>query len=148
MNKFKIGLSLLILVLLAIQLIRPDYSAPQTQEGDFLDTYQSPTEISQLIQAGCYDCHSNYTHYPWYSQIAPLSWWINEHVEQGRKELNFSEWGLIEAQYYDEWAKKCAKYLQKYEMPMPSYQRMHPEAQYSEAEREMLIEYFQSLARL
>ena len=61
-------------------------------ESDFLMIEQAPKEVVELIQTSCYDCHSNLTTYPWYSNIAPVSWWLKGHIDHGREKLNFSEW--------------------------------------------------------
>ena len=59
---------------------------------------QIPADVEPILQKACYDCHSNKTKWPWYSGVAPLSWWIVDHVNEGRRELNFSEWNAIPAE--------------------------------------------------
>ena len=88
-----------------------------------------------IAQRACFDCHSNETTYPWYSYVAPVSWLTQRDVEQGRKELNFSEWEMGE----DE-AEDIAEVILEGEMPLPIYLIMHPDARLSEAEKAKLIE--------
>lgn len=60
---------------------------------DILLVEEVPLAVSAILKTSCYDCHSNETQYPWYSSVAPISWWLSEHIRHGRGELNFSEWG-------------------------------------------------------
>jgi hypothetical protein len=87
-----------------------------------------------IAQRACFDCHSNETVWTWYSNIAPVSWLVQRDVDQGRDELNFSEW---EAGEND--AEDIAEVILEGEMPLPIYLIMHPEARLSEAEKMQLI---------
>ncbi len=98
---------------------------------------KAPKNIEAILKRSCYDCHSNHTNFPWYSNIAPVSWFTKHHVEEGREHMNFSTW----AKYDDE---KKLKYLDKIpkaiksKMPLPSYLLIHKEAKLSEADKEAL----------
>lgn len=98
-----------------------------------------PPEVAALLERSCRNCHSNETHFPWYSQIAPVSWMIALDVEQGRKALNFSEW---EAQTHAHPATQAASLMaacvavQQGVMPKPQYLLLHPEARLSTADKE------------
>jgi hypothetical protein len=87
-----------------------------------------------IAQRACFDCHSNETVWTWHSNIAPVSWLVQRDVDQGRDELNFSEW---EAGEND--AEDIAEVILEGEMPLPIYLIMHPEARLSEAEKMQLI---------
>lgn len=82
----------------------------------------------------CYDCHSNESVWPWYSSIAPVSWLVQRHVDEGRSKLNFSTWGQGK-QEIDE----AVEVLREGEMPPASYMPMHPEARLSASEKEALV---------
>jgi hypothetical protein len=86
-----------------------------------------------LAERACFDCHSNQTSWPWYSHVAPMSWLVQSHVDEGRRELNFSEWqpGNTEA-------REAAETVREREMPPSSYLLLHPEARLTAAEREQL----------
>lgn len=87
-----------------------------------------------LAVRACFDCHSNETHYPWYSRVAPVSWWTQNHVEEGRDDLNFSEWSWE----YDD-VDEIAESVMEGEMP-PNYYKLIPgDRNLSERERENLI---------
>jgi hypothetical protein len=114
-----------------MQFIRPDrtnIAVEKTME------IQTPMEITQIFQAACYDCHSNETKWPWYSQISPFSWVIQNHVTEGRKALNFSTW----EKYTQEEKKEHLKdiYRTVYAaMPLPSYIFAHEEANLTKEQR-------------
>lgn len=94
--------------------------------------WNSPT-TRELADRACFDCHSNETRWPWYSHVAPTSWLVQNHVDEGRHELNFSEWnrGSLEAD-------EAAEAVRTGEMPPRSYLLLHPEARLTDAEREQL----------
>ena len=87
-----------------------------------------PAEVEPILQKACYDCHSNKTKWPWYSGIAPLSWWITDHVSEGRRELNFSEWDSIPAEKHAKKFEEIAEEVEEGKMPLSSYTPAHPEA--------------------
>lgn len=88
-----------------------------------------------LAKSACFDCHSNETVWPWYSKVAPVSWLITKDTLDGRRELNFSEWGRGRSAELDE----VEEVIREGKMPLPVYLPLHPEANLSEAEREQLI---------
>ncbi|MFN0016115.1 MAG: heme-binding domain-containing protein, partial [Saprospiraceae bacterium] len=81
----------LAIVLLVIQFFRPDRSVPTVDPAqDIRQVLQPPSDITTILKSACYDCHSYETRYPWYAQIAPVSWWLSGHVKGGREHLNFN----------------------------------------------------------
>ena len=101
--------------------------------------WDSPATRELAVRA-CYDCHSNETVWPWYSNIAPVSWMVQNHIDEGRHKINFSEWGK-RRQETDELAESVSEG----EMPMRSYLPMHPEAQLTAAEKQQLVDAFKTL---
>lgn len=107
-------------------------------------TLGAPPAIAATLKRACYDCHSNQTRWPWYSRLAPISWWAAHDVALGRKEVNFSEWGS----YYPaarrrklEWMGRA---LRGAAMPPWTYRLLHPQAQLSGAERAALLRWIGS----
>ena len=87
-------LIVLLIVFVLIQFFRIDKSHPKIRKyQDFISITKPPAEIENLLRNACYDCHSYETEYPWYAEVAPVSWWLDHHVEEGREHLNFSTWG-------------------------------------------------------
>ena len=97
--------------------------------------WDSP-ETRALAERACFDCHSNETVWPWYSNIAPVSWLVYHDTEEGREYLNFSEWGKGNE---GEEGEEMAEQIEEGEMPMPIYLVTHPEARLTPAEKTALI---------
>lgn len=81
-----------------------------------------------MIHTSCYDCHSNNTTYPWYSEIQPVAWWLADHVKEGKSELNFSEFATYTAKKGDHKLDEFIKMLKEGEMPLTSYTLIHGDA--------------------
>lgn len=95
---------------------------------------QAPAAVDAVLRAACYDCHSNETKWPWYSYIAPISWQIAHHVEEGRRELNFSDWGSYRVEKQDSMMEEIMEVVDKGEMPPWDYKLGHPEARLDAAQ--------------
>jgi hypothetical protein len=138
-------LGALLIALLLIQFIRPNQDSPQTDQAQsFEQVANPPAEVVSVLKSACYDCHSNETVYPWYSQIAPLSWWLANHIREGREHLNFSEYGQISAEDKGKVKEEIAEVIQKNEMPLSSYTWLHPEAKLTDAQKNTLIQWANS----
>jgi len=114
---------------------------------NFVDAKKTPEKIKTLIKGACYDCHSNETVYPKYAYIAPVSWSVKSHINEGREHLNFSVWGTYNKDLKENMLNKSIQTLQSKTMPMPGYIVYHKEANLSEAERTLLIKYFEEMLK-
>ena len=112
-------------------------------EADFLMIEQAPKEVVELMQTSCYDCHSNLTTYPWYSDIAPVSWWLKGHIDNGRGKLNFSEWDSYTLEEGDSLKQLSADLIEKKWMPILTYKIMHKESRLSDEQRALLIDWLE-----
>ncbi|HEO98565.1 MAG: heme-binding domain-containing protein [Campylobacterales bacterium] len=130
MKKFGLGLILLLLLIQFLPIGR-DHTNPAILAEPQWD---SP-ETKQLFNRACADCHSHTTNWPWYSNVAPLSWIIFDHVEEGREHFNVSAWGV---QKHNE-GEEAAKEVEEGEMPIFGYTITHPEARLSKEEKQLLI---------
>jgi len=131
------GLGLFVL----IQLVPVNRDNPPVTEE-----IQLPQHIKTTFERSCYDCHSNKTKWPWYSYVAPVSWLLSKHVQDGRKHLNFTEWDKYDAKKR---ANKLEEILDEIEdgtMPLPGYLRLHPEAVLSGADIDAIADWYDSLA--
>ena len=129
-----ISLAILIGGFLLIQLVpygRNHTNPPVVQEPN----WDSPETLA-LAQRACFDCHSNETVWPWYSNVAPVSWLVQHDVEEGREYLNFSEWGNGRE---GEEGEEMVEQIKKGEMPRAIYLPTHPEARLTSAEKSTLI---------
>lgn len=133
-------------VLVLIQLIRIDKSKPASDPAkDFITVTAAGPEVASLLKASCYDCHSNESTYPWYTNIAPVSWWIKHHINEGRAELNFSEWADYPSRRRDHKLEECVEMIEEGEMPMSSYTLIHKEAELNAEQKAKLTAFFNSL---
>lgn len=133
---------IVILAFLAIQAIRPDRSNPASDPSKSMEAEMAiPEDIRGMIGRACADCHSHNTVWPWYSQIAPVSWLLVRDVQEGRRHLNFSEWGNYPANKKSKKFSQIAGEVEENNMPMAPYILMHPEANLSVEERKRLIRW-------
>lgn len=145
MKKTGIGL---IAFLLLIQLYRIDKTNPESApEKDFMTVVDVPKNIKPIIINGCYDCHSNQTVYPWYSNITPINWWLKDHVDDGKKHLNFSVWGDYELKKKDHKLEEVIEMLEEGEMPLKPYTIIHAEAKFTENQKQQLINWVVELSK-
>jgi hypothetical protein len=113
---------------IAIQFIPVDRTNPPVAN----EPVWNVPETRALMEKACFDCHSNETKWPWYTQVAPVSWYIARHVHEGRHKINYSEWNPNQE-------NESVKVILKGKMPPRSYLLMHPEARLTKAETRQLI---------
>jgi len=141
---FKRFLLALLLVFIVMQFFRADRDNPKfVASNDFITMTDPPKEIESLLRNACYDCHSNETRYPWYSNVAPISWWMQDHVEEGREHLNFSNWGTFVLKKQNHKLHECAEEVEESEMPLSSYTWTHGDAKLSDKQRKDLAKWFE-----
>lgn len=137
----KISVILLVAFIL-IQFFPIDKNNPApTPQMDFLTIKNTPETTAKLIRNGCYDCHSNETKYLWYSNVQPIAWFLQDHIEEGRKELNFSTFATYEPKRQAHKLAEAIEQIEKGEMPLDSYIIAHSEAKFSEAQKQEVIQY-------
>ena len=98
------------------------------------ETVWDSPQTADLMRRACYDCHSDRTTWPWYSNVAPVSWLVQRDVNEGRRHLNFSEWETPGRN-----AKDVAEQVKEGEMPPWFYRPMHPLARLTDAEKQALM---------
>ena len=136
-----LGMFLIIIQFIKIDKINPSY-APS---GDFLNMTLPDSDVKNLLQNACYDCHSYESEYPWHTNVSPISLWIDNHIQDGRKHLNFSIWKEYEKKRQDHKIDECIEMLEEGEMPLASFTWTHPEARLTEEQNQLLIDWFRSL---
>jgi len=142
-KKVLIGIAVLFLL---IQFIRVDkINPPVDPTKDFIVMTNAPKEVVEILKQSCYDCHSNETVYPWYFHIAPVSWWAKDHVNDGRKHLNFSVWGDFKEQRKVKKIDECYMEVEEDQMPLSSYTIIHGSAKLTMEQKATLVSWFQSL---
>ncbi len=108
---------------------------------------QVPKEVRPILQKACYDCHSNHTKFPWYAKVAPVSWVLASHVNEGRKALNFSTWKKMDSSLQQERIDRMYHVVKIGFMPKQSYTWMHPESKLDKAEKQVLKRWVESLGQ-
>jgi len=127
---------ILLLAFIVIQFIRPTKNkAEGISNNDFSKIYPVPEDVQSILKTSCYDCHSNNTVYPWYAEVQPVAWWLDNHVVDGKKHLNFSEFAgySLRKQYHK--LEEVDEMVKKAEMPLDSYLWIHKNAKLSEGQK-------------
>jgi hypothetical protein len=128
----KIIAIILVVAFVVIQFIRPDFTNPPVNQADTLyATIEVPENVKTILNRSCADCHSNETKYPWYSKIQPSAWFLKNHIDDGRRELNLSVWKTYEARRQRKKLSEICEQIQEKEMPLPSYLWIHWDAKMS-----------------
>ena len=146
--KKTIQISLLVLALGLVggQFVKPDRDIPTYDSmDDIMSIEVGSEEVSKAFKRACYDCHSYETAYPWYAEVFPLSFWIQKHVDEGREELNFSEWASYSAKRKKHKLEECIEEVEKNHMPLKSYTWMHTRSNWTQEEEVLVMEWWKSL---
>lgn len=132
-----------LLLLAGIQFVRPDRNTSTLSPGreDFLEYFSAPPAVRQSFKTACYDCHSDNTRYPWYSNVQPVGWWLQRHVNTGKRELNFSRFGSYAEKRRKQRLEEILDEVLFKTMPLKPYTWMHRDAVFEESEREALIDW-------
>lgn len=139
MSRKKWILLIVVMVLAAIQLVRPAMTNPPVDPSRTLQaTAQVPPQIDSILRRSCYDCHSSETRWPWYSKVAPSSWLLASDVDEGRREVNFSNWAAFDKQRAVKRLTKICEEVRGGDMPPWYYLPMHPPAKLSDADHQLL----------
>lgn len=130
----------LLFALVVMQFIkRPEKISEPVTDTDIILALNVDQEISAMLKSACYDCHSNQPRYPWYASVAPINWWIGDHIEEGRAELNFSLWTTFSARKRDHKLEELIEMVEEREMPLPNYVPLHKEADLSDEQIAKLV---------
>lgn len=138
----KIAAIVLSLTFIIIQFFRPDYVNPQVVQAETLEaSTQVPDNVKTILNRSCADCHSNQTLYPWYSNVAPVSWLLAEDIHDGRNEVNFSVWNTYDTRKKIRKLDEICEQVESGEMPLPAYLWIHRDAILKEGEAAILCDW-------
>lgn len=139
---FKRFFLLLLLVFIVLQFFRP---AKNRSEGiaanDITKMYVVPQDVQAILKTSCYDCHSNNTNYPWYNNIQPVAWWLADHIKEGKKALNFSEFALYRIGRQYRKLEEINEEVKEGQMPLESYTLIHGDAILNEQQKLTLAKW-------
>ena len=146
MKTVKIILLILLVAFVGIQFIPTESNQTDiVPVTDFMLVNNVPNNIKNKLQVSCYDCHSNNTKYPWYNKIQPVAWFLEEHIKDGKKELNFSEWESLSNRRKASKLRSIIKQIESGEMPLNSYTLIHKDAKFSKEETNEIINFITQL---
>jgi hypothetical protein len=138
----KIIAIVLVIGFIVIQFIRPDFTNPPVNQAETLYAATAvPENVKTILNRSCADCHSNETKYPWYSRIQPSAWFLKDHIDEGRRELNLSVWKTYEPRRKSKKLAEICEQVQSKEMPLPSYLWVHWDAKISADEIKTLCDW-------
>ncbi len=140
-------LVVIIILLVAIQFFRPSKNLSSGSIGvsDITNKYPVPQDVLSTLKTSCYDCHSNNTVYPVYATVQPLAWWIQHHIDEGKHELNFSEFGNYSIRKQYRKLDEIIDQVKEGEMPLSSYTLIHKNAVLTMQQKNTIIEWAGSL---
>lgn len=134
---------IVVAVVLAIQVIPVERNVSTVPPGQsFEKTEKVPANVAAILKVSCYDCHSNNSRYPWYSELQPGAWFMAQHIKKGRDELNFDEFNNYSKRRKKAKIKSIISQIEKDEMPLRSYRMMHGNARLSADEKKELLDFF------
>lgn len=137
---------LLLIAFIVIQFIRPAKNVNATPATASIESvYLVPDDIKQLLGTACNDCHTNNTNYPWYSNVQPVNWWLNDHVKEGKKELNFDEFANYRPRRQYHKMEEVIEQVKDAKMPIESYTWIHKNALLNQGQKEKLTAWAQSV---
>ena len=137
----------LAVVLVLIQFYRPEKNISKEQSINAIELhYNVPQNVGTILRTSCYDCHSNNTKYPWYNNVQPVAIWLDEHINDGKKHLNFDEFNAYPLDRKRKKLKEISETIEENEMPLSSYTIIHGDAKLSEADKKALTNWANSLS--
>ena len=135
----KVGLAVILILLLA------QFFGPTKNEGDqdsltaFINETDPPKQVHEVLKTTCYDCHSNITKYPWYNKITPVNYWMASHVNEGKEELNFSDWNSYSLKRKEHKMEEIYEEVEKKKMPLESYTWTHSGAKLTDEQIKEMV---------
>ena len=134
---------LVVAIVLVIQVIPVERNVSTVPAGQsFERTEKVPANVAAILKVSCYDCHSNNTRYPWYSELQPGAYFMAQHIKEGKEELNLDEFNDYSKRRKKAKIKSIISQIEKDEMPLKSYRMMHGNARLSADEKKELLDFF------
>jgi hypothetical protein len=149
MRRFLKLLALAVAILfVSVQFVRPNKTNPPVVQAQTIEAHVNVTpEVAGIFERACKDCHSHRTEWPWYAQVAPVSWFVTDHVEQGRENLNFSRWSAYNREQAGWLLGTMCMTAKRGTMPLSSYTRMHHASRLSPLDVQTLCAWSQAEQR-
>jgi len=123
-----------ILISISVVLVLAQFFGPKKNDGDmatvaaFMTETNPPEDVKKILETACFDCHSSKTSYPWYNAITPVNYYLEEHIKEGQKHLNFSKWNAYSLKKKEHKMDELYEEVEAGEMPLNSYTWLHTDA--------------------
>ena len=136
-----------ILILLLVILVIAQFFGPEKNQGEvasintFMEDTNPPEEIAMILKQACFDCHSDFTRYPWYNNITPINYWLDGHIDNAKEELNFSKWSEYSLKRKDHKLEEVVEMVEKREMPLPTYTWTHKDAKLTDLQIQVVKDW-------
>lgn len=136
---------LLVFAFIVIQFFRPEKNVSTDQSGHISKLYPVHEDVNRILIKACNDCHSNNTNYPWYASVQPVAWWLNKHIQDGKKGVNFDNFTSysLRKQYHK--MEEVIEMVKEKEMPLDSYTWIHRDAKLTNEERNTITNWAQQV---
>ena len=135
-------LLILLILLIVIQFFKPEKNIAASPSGNHISTvYSVPEEVNAILKKSCYDCHSNNTVYPWYANVQPVAWWLHNHVEEGKEEINFDEFATYRPSRQYRKLKEIHDEIEEGEMPLYSYTLINTNVKLSVNDKKTILDW-------
>ena len=139
---FKKIMLVLLAALIIIQLFHPKKNKAEGAQPNYIGkVFAIPGDVKIILAKACNDCHSNNTSYPWYANFQPVHWWLNNHIKEGKRELNLDEYTNRSLSFQYHKMEDLVEQIKEGDMPLDSYTWIHKKAKLSEEERAKLINW-------
>lgn len=142
LKAIKIVVVLLVIAFATLQVFQVDRTNPPIIEAETLAAAVNvPENVQAIFDRSCNDCHSNNTVYPWYSKVQPSGWFVKDHIDDGRRHLNFSVFNTYEQKRKVKKLEEICEQVESKEMPLPSYLWLHRDAAMRDGEAKILCDW-------
>ena len=143
----KISFIILVAAFIIVQFFRPErLTTNEVTKDEITNVLKVPDNVHTILQRSCFDCHSNHTVWPWYTNVAPVSWLVADDVNSGRKKMNFSEWGKMKVSRQSTQLQKICDNIKEGDMPLPKYLMIHRDAVLAQEEKDILCKWANDLS--
>lgn len=136
-----------LIIFLLMQLYQParNESFEQDITANFTKVYNVPKNVEAIVRTSCYDCHSNNTNYPWYSNIQPVRFFMEHHIKEAKEDLNFDEWGKYSKRKQENKLDRIVKQIKSDEMPLASYTLIHKNARLTTVQKKEVMDWISKI---
>ncbi len=146
MRIFKRIMLVLLIALIILQFFHPKKNRSEGPQPNYIgNNFSIPADVKKILTVACNDCHSNNTRYPWYSKIQPVHWWLNKHIVNGKKHINYDEFTNRTVWYQNHKMEETIDMVKDGKMPLNSYTWTHKDARLSQDEKSKLTGWARSV---